>query len=69
MPTAPEEPAASPEAAIRKAQEAYFKKVLHGQLNLAVVYAFLTLKEYEGEMLRRVFVALRYGLDPAEFMD
>ena len=65
----PEEPAASPEAAIRKAQEAYFKKVLHGQLNLAVVYAFLTLKEYEGEMLRRVFVALRYGLDPAEFMD
>ena len=52
-----------------KRQEAYFKKVLHGQLNLAVVYAFLTLKEYEGEMLRRVFVALRYGLDPAEFMD
>ena len=65
----PEELTTSPEAAVRAAQTAYFRKVLHGKLNLAVVYAFLTLKEYEGKMLRRVFVALRYGLSPAGFMD
>lgn len=59
----------TPEVAIRTAQRDYFRKVLHGKLNLAVVYAFLTLKEYEGDMLCRVFVALRYGLSPAEFMD
>ena len=65
----PEEMESTPEAMIRSAQNAYFRKVLHGKLNLAVVYAFLILKEYEGDMLTRVFVALRYGLDPAEFMD
>ncbi len=65
----PEEPTGSLEAMIRAAQQTYFRKVVHGKLNLAVVYAFLTLKEYEGEMLSRVFVALRYGLSPAEFMD
>ena len=57
------------EAMIRSAQNAYFRKVLHGPMNLAAVYAFLTLKEYEGDMLRRVFVALQYGLSPAEFME
>lgn len=65
----PEEMLASPEAMIRAAQAAYFRKVLHGDLNLAVVYAFLVLKEYEGDMLTRVFVALRYGLSPEGFMD
>ncbi len=65
----PEEPEGSAEAMIRAAQNAYFRKVLHRQLNLAAVYAFITLKEYEGDMLRRVFVALRYGLSPEEFMD
>ncbi len=65
----PEEMESTPEAMIRAAQNAYFRKVLHGRLNLAVVYAFLILKEYEGDMLTRVFVALGYGLDPAEFMD
>ena len=65
----PEEFTASPEAMIRMAQTAYFRKVLHGKLNLAVVYAFLTLKEYEGDMLCRVFVALRYGLSPEGYMD
>ena len=58
----PEEMEAAPEPMIRSAQNAYFRKVLHGKLNLAVVYAFLILKEYEGDMLTRVFVALRYGL-------
>ncbi len=65
----PEDGADSPEGAIRAAQIAYFRKLLHTKLNLASVYAFLTLKEYEGEMLRRMFVALNYGLSPAEFMD
>lgn len=64
----PKEFAGSPEAMIRAAQTSYFRKVLHGNLNLAVVYAFLTLKEYEAEMLRRVFVALQYGLSPADYM-
>ena len=65
----PEDLSGSPEAAIRTAQAAYFRKLLHGKLNLAVVYAFITLKEYEAEMLRRAFMALQYGLSPAEFMD
>ena len=59
----------SPEVLVRAAQIAYFRKVLHGPLNLAAVYAFITLKEYEGDMLRRVFVALQYGLSPAGYMD
>lgn len=65
----PEYGSGSAEAMIRSAQAAYFRKVLHGQLNLAAVYAFLTLKEYEGDMLRRVYVALSYGLSPESFMD
>lgn len=65
----PEDGELSPESSIRSAQTAYFRKLLHTKLNLASVYAFLTLKEYEGEMLRRVFVALNYGLPAAEFMD
>ena len=65
----PEEPSGSPEQMIRAAQRTYFRRVLHGRLNLAVVYAFLTLKQYEGDMLRRVFVALRYGLSPAEYVE
>lgn len=59
----------SPEAMVRAAQTAYFRKVLHGPLNLAAVYAFLTLKEYEGDMLCRVYAALKYGLPPADYMD
>ena len=57
------------ESAVRAAQKSYFRKVLHGPLNLAAVYAFLTLKNIEGDMLRRVFTALSYGLDPADYMD
>ena len=58
----------STEAMVRAAQAVYFRRVLHGPLNLAVVYAYLTLKENEADMLRRAFVALKYGLSPAEFM-
>ena len=65
----PAELSGPPEAMLRAAQNAYFRKLLHGELNLAVVYAFLTLKESEGDMLRRVYTALSYGLDPAQFMD
>ena len=57
------------ESAVRAAQKSYFRKVLHGPLNLAAVYAFLTLKNIEGDMLRRAFTALSYGLDPADYMD
>lgn len=58
----------SAEALARAAQSAYFRRVLHGRPGLQVVYAFLTLREFEADMLRRVFVALKYGLSPAPYM-
>ena len=41
---------------------------MHGTPNLCAVDAFLTLKENEADMLRRAFVALQYGLNPARYL-
>lgn len=60
--------AASPEQLVRAAEAAFYRKVIHGTPNLCVVDAFLTLKRNEANMLRRAFVALQYGLSPANFM-
>ena len=58
----------TPEQLGRAAETAYYRKVMHGTPNLCAVDAFLTLKENEADMLRRAFVALQYGLNPARYM-
>lgn len=58
----------SPEQLVRAAESAFYRKVMHGPPNLCVVDAFLTLKSNEADMLRRAFVALQYGLSPAQYM-
>lgn len=58
----------SPEQRMRAAETAYYRKVMHGPPTLCVVDAFLTLKENEADMLRRVFIALQYGLSPANYI-
>ncbi len=58
----------SPEQLVRTAETAFYRKVMHGTPNLCVVDAFLTLKENEADMLRRAFVALQYGLSPAQYI-
>ena len=57
-----------PSAISRAAETAYYRKVMHGTPNLCVVDAFLTLKENEADMLRRAFIALQYGLSPANYI-
>ena len=52
----------------RAAETAFYRKVMHGTPNLCVVDAFLTLKENEADMLRRAFIALQYGLSPANYI-
>ena len=58
----------SPEQLMRAAETAFYRKVMHGTPNLCVVDAFLTLKENEADMLRRAFIALQYGLSPANYI-
>lgn len=58
-----------PDKFVRTAENLYFRKVIHGEPTLSVAYAFLVLKENESDMLRRVYVALQYGIAPAEYMD
>lgn len=53
-----------PERFVRTAEDAYFRKIIHGPPSLSVAYAFMVLCEAECAMLRRVFVSLKYGLDP-----
>ena len=53
---------------MRAAETAFYRKVMHGTPNLCVVDAFLTLKENEADMLRRAFIALQYGLSPANYI-
>ena len=50
------------------AEEAYYRRVIHGPPTLCTVYAFLTLKENEAAMLKRAFVALGYGLSPEKYI-
>lgn len=50
------------------AEEAYYRRVIHGAPTLRTVYAFLTLKENEAAMLKRAFVALGYGLSPEKYI-
>lgn len=58
-----------PDKFVRASENMYFRKVIHGEPSLSVAYAFLVLKENESDMLRRVYVALQYGIDPEEYMD
>ncbi|MEG1633634.1 MAG: V-type ATPase subunit [Oscillospiraceae bacterium] len=53
---------------VRAAEAAYFRKIIHGEPSLSVAYAFMVLNEAEAGMLKRVFVALQYGLNPEIYM-
>ena len=55
-------------AVAEAAEEAYYRRVIHGAPTLRTVYAFLTLKENEAAMLKRAFVALGYGLSPEKYI-
>ena len=57
-----------PERVAEAAEEAYYRRVIHGAPTLRTVYAFLTLKENEAAMLKRAFVALGYGLSPEKYI-
>ncbi len=57
-----------PEKIILDAQTAYARRIIRGTPSLCTADAFMYLKESECNMLKRVFVALRYGLDPAVYM-
>lgn len=57
-----------PERFVRAAEDTYFRRIIHGPPCLSVAYAYMVLSEAECAMLRRVFVSLRYGLDPAEYI-
>lgn len=56
-----------PEELVREAKRSYYREVMHGTPNLAVVDAFLRLKEDEADTLKRVFVSLKYSIRPTQY--
>lgn len=57
-----------PEWYIDLIQDEYFEKVLHSTQNMATVYSYLYLKESELIGLRKIYVAIEYGIDPRKYV-